>query len=197
MGDAKRARQCNVSAIVPKRGLAREQAECYPLVWPLDQEGTMSHATVSIETGRSHKGRLGSKRLLDTLVSVGLVVGLAVIVLSLRLPIFRPGLYVGSNIRDFGVASRSDVLRTRFLVRNLHPWSVTVTGTSGNCGCIRTFPGRAVPFTLTPFESAEVDIALDVSTRQGKVEQIARIRTSDDEHGLPLIVRAEVKEEGN
>jgi hypothetical protein len=104
------------------------------------------------------------------------------------LPIFAPHLYTSQDVFRFGTVETGTLVRGQFTVRNLHPWSVTVTGVRGGCGCIKSFVGRKPPFKLKPFESVQVNALLDTSNRPGTLKQSIYVVTSDFPRGTELII---------
>ncbi len=82
---------------------------------------------------------------------------LCVFVLLWRLPIVTNVLYAPHNVYDFGRVAHGTNVRQTFIVRNLHPWPVTVLRVQGGCGCTKTFVGKEEPFRLKPLESVIVN----------------------------------------
>ena len=71
---------------------------------------------------------------------------------------------------DFGRVQRGTVVPVRFSVRNLHPWSVRITGIRGGCGCARPVIDRPLPVELKPFESATINAPIDTNMKTGFIK---------------------------
>lgn len=117
------------------------------------------------------------------------LLGLAVVLLTLsKTPPFAPFLWSSPRAHHFGTVSEAQSIVADFSVRNLRPWPVSVDGLQGSCGCIESFPDQAPPFVLKPFESARVRVKLDIEGKEGFVQQVVRVRTSDNAIGTPLVI---------
>ena len=114
--------------------------------------------------------------LFDT--AVILSVGFAI--LSYRLPIVSNTLFAANATYIFGTATQGAELQHDFEVRNLHPWTITVTGLKGDCGCTRSFGNKNPPFTVPPLGILNVRTQLDTATKKGDIRQSVRILTADN-----------------
>ena len=140
--------------------------------------------------------RLPAARLRPFMDAALLFVGLltvCVFVLLFRLPIATNVLYVPGNTYNFGSVVRGTDIAHTFVVRNLHPWPVTVLRVQGGCGCTKTFVGKEEPFVLKPMEAVSVNATLDTSAKQGPTEQTILVTTSDNSGGTPLVLRGFVR----
>jgi hypothetical protein len=118
------------------------------------------------------------------------LVGLAV--LSYRFPLFTNTLYVASPVYNFNVATTGDEINARFVVRNLHPWSVTLTDIKSSCGCPQPIADRPLPVKIALFEAVVIRTTFDASGRVGNAHQPVRLITSDIPHGMELLIKGHV-----
>ncbi len=139
-----------------------------------------------------HTTQARSRRLVDTLLSAATVCAAGIALFSFRAPVFAPFLYAPQSVYRFPDAREGDRVRQTFLVRNVHPWPVTVTGAKGSCGCTQAFPNRKIPFRLLPLEAVAVNILLDTDGKHGKVSQTVHVTTSDNPVGTPLVMEGNV-----
>ena len=117
------------------------------------------------------------------------MLGLAVILLVVsKTPPFAPYLLPAPRAFHFGTVSEAQFVTADFSVRNLRPYPVTVKGLQGSCGCIQSFPDQTPPFVLKPFEATRVRVRLDTEGKEGFVEQVVRVQTSDNAIGTPLLI---------
>jgi hypothetical protein len=107
-------------------------------------------------------------------------------------PVLAPRLHTRPGTSHFGAVHSGDRAQLNFVVQNLHPWPVTVTGMKGSCGCTQAFPGRKLPFQLRPLETASVTVALDTEGKTGPVTQQVWVQTHDSKRGTPLTITGTV-----
>ncbi len=132
-----------------------------------------------------------------TLFDVSIVTLVAIAILSYRFPVFTNTLYTPSPVHDFNVATAGDEVNARFVVRNLHPWSVTLTNVKGSCGCTQPIADRPLPTRLAPFESVVIRTTFDTTGRVGTAHQPIHLITSDNPKGTALLIKGHVFPERN
>ena len=92
-----------------------------------------------------------------------------VIALSLRLPIFSPGVYHRGGVVDIGDVEPDTTSFANFPVRNLHPWPITITNVAGGCACLNPVVGRQLPCRLRPFEALMIQADVSSTGKRGTV----------------------------
>ena len=133
--------------------------------------------------------RFNTKQAIRSIALNAALLGLAVVLLTVsKTPPFAPYLWSSPRAFHFGTVLATQPVVTEFSVRNLHPYSITVQGLQGSCGCIQSFPDQTPPFVLKPFGAARVRVKLDIDGKEGFVQQLVRVRTSDNAIGTPLVV---------
>ena len=117
---------------------------------------------------------------------------MGVAILAFRLPIFSSFLYAPHDVAAFGTVPAGQVVKASFVVRNLHPWAVTVKEVRGGCGCTRTVLEHDPPFRLAPFQAVTVSANLDTDRKNGPTSQTIHVVTSDNSVGSPLTLEGMV-----
>ena len=118
------------------------------------------------------------------------LIGLAV--LCYRFPILTGTFYIPRPVYDFNVATEGDEINAHFGIRNLHPWSITLTEVKGSCGCTQPVADRPLPARIAPFESVLIRTTFDTSGRSGDTHQPVRLVTSDNPQGVQLVIQGHV-----
>ena len=147
------------------------------------QFGELNSSTAPLHAKSSR-----SKRGVDALLNVTIVALVVLYLLSYKFPIFSPQLYAPDANYNFGTVRAGVPVKHTFTVRNLHPWSVRVTGVSSDCGCTRTFLRHTIPFTLSPFQTAEVATAMDTHLKKGNISQRILVGTGHSSTYTTLVV---------
>lgn len=133
------------------------------------------------------------RRVGDAILNVAIVLVLLLALAAWRLPIFSHGLYILRSAYDFGTINAGDPVEHSFTVRNLHPWTVTITGIHAGCGCTRGFVKRKPPFELKPFQAVTVYAAVTTLGKKGPVQEVISVYTEDNRDGTPFLFRGYVK----
>ncbi len=110
----------------------------------------------------------------------------------MRYPIFKPALYTTQYTFDLGTPPPNSELHKTFTVRNLHPWSVTITGIEGSCGCTKPFLNRSIPFVLQPLDTVTASVQIEMPEKEGRLEQRVIITTFDHTSDTHFLLRANV-----
>ena len=116
---------------------------------------------------------------LDAWLNVVLVATAGLGIAVYLFPIFSPELYAPTSTYRFGTVKAGTPIKHTFTLRNLHPWPVTVTGITSDCGCTKTFVGRKVPFTLYPFQAVDLVTTVDTGRKSGSVSQNINIKLNN------------------
>lgn len=130
---------------------------------------------------------------LDVAINISLVMFIVMVALSYYLPIFSNVLYAPQQTYNFGAVRAGALVHHTFLVRNLHPWSVTVNHFASSCGCTTTTVGKKLPFRLGPLCSFATRVDLNTLGKKGDVIQTVYIATSDNGHGTALRLQGAVQ----
>lgn len=133
------------------------------------------------------------QKLFDRLLNIALVLAACISILIYALPIFGNQLYAPRGTHYFGVVKTGTQIHQNFTVRNLHPWTVVVSGIQSDCGCTESFTGKNPPFLLSPFQSVVVTASLDISGKKGAVNQKIQVITSDNQQGTSLLLQGKVQ----
>ena len=130
---------------------------------------------------------------LDAWLNVVLVATAGLGIAVYLFPIFSPELYAPTSTYRFGTVKAGTPIKHTFTLRNLHPWPVTVTGITSDCGCTKAFVGKEPPFRLTPLESVKVEASVETSLKGGQLRQTVRVVTSDNAYGTELHLQGNVQ----
>ncbi len=128
----------------------------------------------------------------DGLLSAAAIAAVGIGILSFRLPLFSPYLYAPQAVYAFGSVPEGEIVEHQFIVRNLHPWPVTVKDVKGSCGCTRTVLEHDPPFRLAPFQAVTIKARLDTDRNSGATSQALQVITSDNPDGSPLVLTGNV-----
>lgn len=121
-----------------------------------------------------------TRNWLDVLINVILMlVGLAMLLVYL-LPIFSNTLYTPQGNYNFGKVHTGETIRHDFVIRNIHPWPVTIASVIASCGCTTGTIGETIPYRLNPMQSVRLKAMVDTTHKEGEIEQIIYINTSED-----------------
>lgn len=129
------------------------------------------------------------KRLVSDTALVALI-GFAI--LCYRFPILTGSLYVREPVYNFHVATEGDEINAGFVVRNLHPWTVTLTNVKGSCGCTQPIADRPLPARIAPFESVRIRTTFNTSGRAGDAHQPVHLITDDNPQGTQLLIKGHI-----
>lgn len=132
----------------------------------------------------------------DTWLNLTLALVFCACVLVYMLPIFSNQLYTSQDTHNFGAVKSGTEIRHQFTLRNLHPWSVTVTGVHSDCGCTRSIVGQVPPFQLAPLQAITVSTVLTTRGKTGHISQNVLVITGDNSNGTLLRLRGEVQGNG-
>lgn len=94
---------------------------------------------------------------------------------------------------DFGAVKAGVLLHHHFLMWNISPKPVTISGFSTSCGCTSATLDRVAPFQLSPGHSVGIDVNLDTTGDTGLVQQEAFLYTSNSQRPVRLGVSADVR----
>lgn len=108
-------------------------------------------------------------------------------------PVFGNQLHAPNSRYNFGQVPAGTKVQHRFSVRNIHPWAVTVTGVSSDCGCTKSFAGRTPPFQLSPLQSVDVIAEVNTAGRKGSLSQSLTVATADNPQSTLLSMSGEVR----
>ena len=131
-------------------------------------------------------------RAVDWLLNSAILLIASLALLSSVFPIFDNTLYAPQSRFDFGSVGAGQTVKHSFTVRNLHPWSVTVTGVQSDCSCTTAFTGQSPPFKLMPLQAATIKAVLDTGRKTGRVAQTLAVTTLDDPQGTSLSIEGKV-----
>ena len=119
-----------------------------------------------------------------------MIIALFILISTLYYPIFSNKLYSSDYYYDFNNVKAGIVLSHVFTVRNFHPWPVSISGISGDCGCTKEFINKIPPFVLYPLESVNIYATFDTSGKFGREEHVIRVITDDNKTGTALKLMA-------
>ena len=108
-------------------------------------------------------------------------------------PVLGDRLYLCEKDFDFGTVVAGTSVKHEFVIRNLHPWSVTVKSLRGCCGCTKGFVNKETPFRLLPFQRALVNASVDTEGKKGPVDEILYIVTSDNPLGTSVHLKGDIR----
>lgn len=157
-----------------------------------DSTAQRPEAAINAKASNSAPVRAKTHKRLDLLLNAALALMLCACAAVYVLPIFGHELHAPGSVHDFGVVQAGTEVRHDFTVRNLHPWTVTVSSVNSDCGCTRSVVGKTLPFRLAPLQAVTVSTALQTRGRKGHIEQDVRVITDDNEKGTLLRLRGGV-----
>ncbi|PQV62383.1 hypothetical protein B1R32_1432 [Abditibacterium utsteinense] len=144
------------------------------------------NSATSGEVSSSESTLARKSQRLDTLLNIALAVTFCAGIAIYKFPIFSRELYVSQPTYNFGTVKAGTSVRHTFTLRNLHPWTVIVTGVSSDCGCTKAFIGKSPPFQLFPLEAVKIDTQVETKLKQDYVSQTVRVSTTDATNGTSL-----------
>ena len=130
-----------------------------------------SKVAIVKSSGQSAPASKRKSKSLDAFLNIALVATAGLGIAVYLFPIFSPELYAPSSSYKFGTIKAGALVKHTFTLRNLHPWAVTVTGITSDCGCTKAFVGRKVPFTLAPLQSVDLAAMVNTNRKHGDVSQ--------------------------
>ena len=101
---------------------------------------------------------------------------------------------VDPNQWDFGKVKAGEVLSHEFVLRNMSPKTLNITGINTSCGCTASQSDKK---SLKPGEGTLIRVSFDSRGYSGKVSQFVYVNT--DNPDLPIerfVIKAEIFKEG-
>ncbi len=126
---------------------------------------------------------------LDILIFLTLVLA----VLIWQFPVFGTKLYTPVTRSKCGSVPAGTELYRQFVIRNLHPWPVTIMDVTGTCGCTRSFADKKVPFQLNSMAQVTVNVSVDTTGMRGKVAKSVFVATQSDGASATFVLEGEVR----
>ena len=152
-----------------------------------------SKVAIVKSSGQSAPASRRKSKSLDAFLNIALVATAGLGIAVYLFPIFSPELYAPSSSYKFGTIKAGALVKHTFTLRNLHPWAVTVTGITSDCGCTKAFVGKTPPFRLAPLELVEVEASVKTALKSGQISQTVRVATNDNAYGTELHLQGNVQ----
>ncbi len=102
-------------------------------------------------------------------------------------------IYTPQTTHNFGSVQEGAPLHCTFLVRNLHPWPITITGVGATCGCTTAFIRPGFTDRLLPLQSTPIDVSLDTSGDRGAIQEGVIISVNGNNRYNLLYIKATVR----
>lgn len=128
-----------------------------------------------VEPKRTERSR-SYRKIFETAFLISIFFATANLVIMLVHPHMRHGLYVSSFSKNYGSVSQGTILQSSFTVRNLSFQPITIYGILPGCGCTSaTIKGHAVPYTISPFQTADILLTVNTTGFNEKIDKLASV----------------------